>query len=299
MSAPFTIRIFVADGDPEGVRIIDRMNWTGKGIIFPRLKWEEIRQRNEINNAGIYILVGYQEDDSDLPKIYIGQSEVLKNKIDSHNKQKEFWDWAVCFISNNNGLNRAHITWLEYELIRCAKQIKRCHLDNGNDPLEPSLSEAEKADIQGFLNEILQILPLVGLRVFEPIKAIKVSSITVNQSDDNVIDTIIVPAQKEGFDSNFLGENCWYAVRISNGMLKNIKYIAAYQTAPTSAITHYAEVDSIEPYGDTGKYKLNFKDKPKEIKSIHYGDAPKGSMQGIRYVNLKKLLAAVQLSDLW
>jgi len=26
---PFTIRIFVPDGDPEGVRIIDRMNWTG------------------------------------------------------------------------------------------------------------------------------------------------------------------------------------------------------------------------------------------------------------------------------
>jgi hypothetical protein len=27
-SAPFTIRIFVPDGDPEGVRIINRMNWT-------------------------------------------------------------------------------------------------------------------------------------------------------------------------------------------------------------------------------------------------------------------------------
>jgi hypothetical protein len=32
----YTIRIFVADGDPEGVRIIDQMNWTGKGIVFPR-----------------------------------------------------------------------------------------------------------------------------------------------------------------------------------------------------------------------------------------------------------------------
>ena len=28
---PFTIRIFVPDGNPEGVRIIDRMNWTGMG----------------------------------------------------------------------------------------------------------------------------------------------------------------------------------------------------------------------------------------------------------------------------
>lgn len=29
---PFTIRIFVPDGDPGGVRIIDRMNWTGLGM---------------------------------------------------------------------------------------------------------------------------------------------------------------------------------------------------------------------------------------------------------------------------
>ena len=35
MSDPFTIRIFVPDGDPEGLRIIDRMNWTGLGIVFP------------------------------------------------------------------------------------------------------------------------------------------------------------------------------------------------------------------------------------------------------------------------
>ena len=47
MSDPFTIRIFVPDGNPEGVRIIDRMNWTGIGLAFPRAKWLEIKQRPE------------------------------------------------------------------------------------------------------------------------------------------------------------------------------------------------------------------------------------------------------------
>jgi hypothetical protein len=32
----FTVRIFVTDGDPEGVRLVDRMNWTGVGVVFPR-----------------------------------------------------------------------------------------------------------------------------------------------------------------------------------------------------------------------------------------------------------------------
>ena len=62
MAGPFTIRIFVPDGDPEGVRLIDRMNWTGLGIVFPRSKWIEVRQRSEFIRAGVYILVGYQED---------------------------------------------------------------------------------------------------------------------------------------------------------------------------------------------------------------------------------------------
>lgn len=35
MADPYTIRICVPDGDPEGVRIVDRMNWTGVGIAFP------------------------------------------------------------------------------------------------------------------------------------------------------------------------------------------------------------------------------------------------------------------------
>jgi hypothetical protein len=39
MPAPYTIRIFVADGDPEGVRIIDRFNWTGKGYRPPPMPW--------------------------------------------------------------------------------------------------------------------------------------------------------------------------------------------------------------------------------------------------------------------
>ena len=52
----------------------------------------------------------------------------------------------------------------------CARQQssadKAVPSGNGNVPQEPALTEAEKADTQGFLKEILKILPLVGLRVF-------------------------------------------------------------------------------------------------------------------------------------
>lgn len=300
MSDPFTIRIFVPDGDPEGVRLIDRMNWTGLGIVFPRSKWTDVRQRAEFTRAGVYILVGYQEDD--LPTIYIGQADGVRNRIETHYQNKDFWDWGIIFVSNSGGLNRAHVTWLEYALVNRATATGRCRLDNSNAPQEPGLTEAEKADTQAFLKEILQILPLVGLRAFEFPKAVatpQVSSIALAQKPSSEQpDTIIVPAQKEGFDRVFLGEDCWYAVRISGGMLDSIKYIAAYQSQPVSAITHYAPVDRIEPYGDSGKYKLVFSLKAKAITPIPFGDAPSGAMQGPRYTTFTKLMSAKKLTDI-
>lgn len=302
MADPFTIRIFVPDGDSEGVRLIDRMNWTGLGVVFPRVKWLDVRLRSEMLRTGIYILVGYKGEDEDLPTIYVGQADGVRGRIDSHAGAKDFWDWGIVFVSNSGGLNRAHVTWLEHALVRRAAEAKRCHLDNGNAPQEPALSEAEKADTQGFLKEILQILPLVGLRAFEFPKPVAAPHASDPALSGKLLtfkpDTIIVPAQKEGFEKVFLGENCWYAIRISGGMLEKIKYIAGYQTQPVSAITHYAPVSRIEPYGEDGKYKVIFSDKAKPIGPIYYGDAPSGAMQGPRYTSLAKLQAATKLTDL-
>jgi hypothetical protein len=303
MADPFTIRIFVPDGDPEGVRLIDRMNWTGLGLVFPREKWPETRNRPEFARTGIYILVGYKGEPDELPTLYIGQADGVKNRIDEH-FQKDFWTWAIMFVSASNGLNRAHVLWLEHALVKRAQEAKRSHLDNGNAPQEPGLSQSEKADTQGFLKEILQILPLVGLRAFEIPKAVAMPKapadpISAGLKPKHEKDTIIVPAQKEGFEQAFLGEDSWYAIRIAGGMLPKIKYIAAYQTQPISAVTHYAPVDRIEPYGEEGKYRLIFSAKAKPLEHpIPFADAPGGAMQGPRYTSFERLKTAKKLIDL-
>jgi len=221
MPDPFTIRIFVPDGDPDGIRLFDRMNWTGLGLAFPRSKWNEVKSRPEMRKAGVYILIGYKEGDEDLPTLYIGQADGVRDRIDSHQIIKDFWDWGIVFVSTSGGLNRAHVTWLEYALIKRADEADRCHLDNGNKPQEPVLTEAEKAETQGFLKEILQILPLAGLRAFEMPRPIATPLARDpgkgGRTNPLELDTIIVPAQKEGFEKVFLGEDCWHAIRISGG----------------------------------------------------------------------------------
>ncbi len=303
MGDPYTIRIFVPDGNPEGLRIIDRMNWTGLGIVFPRADWPNIKQRGEFGRAGVYILIGRVADD-DLPTIYIGQGDVVRPRLDSHFVGKDFWSAAAVFVSSaaGAGLNRAHATWLEHALIHRALQVNQSHLENGTEPQEPQLSEAERADTQAFLREVLQILPLIGLTCFEQPKAVAApmakSAPVIAPMNGNEPDTVVVPARAEGFQKVFLGENAWRAIRMSGGMTQKIKYIAAYQTDPVSAITYIAPVKLIEPYGDNGKYQLLFSEPAKPIGPIPLGEAHPGSMQGPRYTTRVKLEAAKTVSDL-
>jgi hypothetical protein len=120
----------------------------------------------------------------------------------------------------------------------------------------------KKADMQRFVTEVFQILPLLNLTAFEFPKAVaepmtKAAEPSSLQIAPLEIDTIIVPAQKDSFEKAFLATNPWWAVRISGGMLPKIKYIAAYQSQPVSTITHVALVSKIEPHGGSGKYKAD------------------------------------------
>jgi len=297
MSNPFTIRIYVPEGDPEGIRIIDRLSSTGIFFAFPRTKWNNLKTRKELTNAGIYILSGYASSDDDLPTIYVGQADNVRNRMEQHDKNKDFWDKAIVFVSANK-LNSAHAKWLEYALVKRAQEVNQSILENGNSPQEPTISESERADMQVFLNEIYQTLPLAGLRAFEMPKTIARPETKQVSKDDK--DTIIVPAQKDGFDRVFVGQNAWWAIRISGGMLEKIKYIAAYQTAPISAVTHIASVERIEPYGEEGKYKLIFSEPAKELENpISVADAPRGMMQSIRYTNHEKFKTAKKVAELF
>ena len=117
--------------------------------------------------------------------------------------------------------------------------------------------------------------------------------------------TIVVPAGRETFEERFLGEGCWYAIRISDGMIDRIRYVAAYQTAPVSAVTHYAEVAAIEAVATDGykppKYKLEFAHPAREIGPIELPQNPDGFVvpRGPRYTSFERLAGAETLEALF
>jgi hypothetical protein len=163
---PFSLRIFVADGDPDGLRLVDRSNWIGKAVIFPRALYTQVRSRDEFKQTGIYLLLGPRTD-GDGEMLYIGEGDPVGPRLEGHYAKKDFWTRAVFFVAGAGQLNKAHVQYLEAQLVAKALLAKRMPLDNGNKPAEPTLSEADRADMDVFLQNILGMLPVLGIHAFE------------------------------------------------------------------------------------------------------------------------------------
>ena len=164
----FSVKIFVPAGDPEGIRVIEKSNWTGQGIVFPRSLFTEVRRRRreELKRPSVYVLWGPGES-GQLPRAYMGEGNELLPRLDSHMNSKDFWTHGVAFISKDQSLNKAHVQHLEARLVKLATEAKRCELDNDKEPQMPALSDADKADAELYLADMLLCLPIVGVSFFE------------------------------------------------------------------------------------------------------------------------------------
>lgn len=117
--------------------------------------------------------------------------------------------------------------------------------------------------------------------------------------DISEIDTIVVPAREDGFKEVFIDQNCWYAIRLNSSMIPKIKYVAAYQVAPISAITHIAEVKSIEQWKDTNKYVLYFTEPAEKIKKVPLGNIKGKAPQSSRYSSRERIINANTLDSVF
>lgn len=163
---PFTLTIFVADGDPDGLQLVERSNWNGKAVVFPRATYTDVRGREEFQQTGVYLLLG-PDPETDRDMVYVGEGDSVRSRLDSHLANKDFWTRGVFFIAGPGHLNKAHVKYLEHRLIQIGLAAKRAKLENGNAPGTPHLSEADTASMDVFLDYMLGLLPVLGVQAFE------------------------------------------------------------------------------------------------------------------------------------
>jgi hypothetical protein len=258
------------------------------------------------------------------PKLYI-----IENEISSHDPYKHIGSQLLKFAISYKASGREIKSFLLQHLMNNAIALQK---------VEDGLTKAGYRNIDAFLEDIIFNKRVASIVVIDQIsseleevlsqltmktdiiefqtfvsgndKIHKFSPFNadirdVTQSPKSTLrpeelNTVVVAAREEGFETEFLGNNCWYAIRIHAAMLDKIKYIATYQVAPVSAITFYAEVASIEKWEDTNKYILKFKDKATKIKPIPLNRDKKGvAPQAPRYTSLEKLLKAKNVSEVF
>lgn len=161
-----TIKIYLPHGDPKRLRTGEISNWSGKAVAGPRTELDQLLQREEAANVGIYLLTGI-DPLSGTPAVYIGEAESIQSRLKQH-VDKDFWNHVVFFTSKDENLTKSHIRYLEGRVIALAKVAGRADLTNSL-ATTAKLPESDRADMEIFLQKIEQLLPALGVEVLVPI----------------------------------------------------------------------------------------------------------------------------------
>lgn len=168
------------------------------------------------------------------------------------------------------------------------------HFDELDDQYRGLFSIRKRSDFK--IEEQFEVLTEDG----EEPEADRISGDKKTGGEAPIWDTIICPAKEEGFKQAFLGDKAWWAIRIKRDNIPDIKYIAIYQVAPISQITYYGEVDRIERYRDSSKYKVLLKGEPIKLDApVKLGENRNLKLQGPRYAKLTNIEKARTLDELF
>ena len=160
---PVVITLHLVDGTSTGLRIGEIANWSGTAVAGPRSDPHEFLRRPEMSKAGVYFLLGH-DSLTDRPLVYIGETENLGQRLRQHIREE---DWAQAIAVTDKILTKAHVRYLEGEIINLAKSANRAKITNRKKS-GSRLPEPEVARMSVFLNRLAQLLPILGTDVLTP-----------------------------------------------------------------------------------------------------------------------------------
>ena len=167
---PKTIQIFLPSGDPRGIRIAEVTTRIVQAIEVPRSQLSEFFAMKESQQVGVYFLCG-NADVEDGPKVYIGQTGNLKQRLAKHNKseEKDFWDRVLVVLSRTNSLTQTHALFLEWHCIQAVRAAGRYSDENGNSGTRPHTPLPLEADCLEIYETASTLLATLGQPLFLPL----------------------------------------------------------------------------------------------------------------------------------
>ena len=164
-----TIQIFLPDGNPRSVKIAEITSRTVQAILIPRSKLDYASTRDELNNVGVYFLIGIPDEELK-PMIYVGEAEDCLKRLKQHNQNKDFWTDALVIVSKTKNFTKTHIKYLEWYCLDVAQTVGRYNLENTSLPSRPFISEPMEADLLDNFDTIKTLVATFGYPIFDQIK---------------------------------------------------------------------------------------------------------------------------------
>lgn len=168
MPRPQTIQIYLPAGDPRGIRVAEITTRIVRVIEVPRSQLAEFIRTPEAQQVGVYFLMG-ELSEAGLPRVYIGQSGNVGNRLVQHNQSKDFWNRAMVVISLTNSMTQTHALFLEWFAISEATMAARYSLENGNTGARPHTPAPLEADCHEIHETAATLLATLGQPIFEPL----------------------------------------------------------------------------------------------------------------------------------
>jgi Domain of unknown function (DUF4357) len=165
-----TIQLYLVDGAPTGLRIATIHGWTGQVLVASQTAFRAMLKRNEAERTGVYVLFGPDSSGTGKVRVYIGEADLVAQRIAQSANQRDFWETALIVTTSDDALTKGDVRYLEARMIELATQFGRVVLDNGNAPSadQKRLPESGKANMEAFLANLRVILPVIGLEMLRP-----------------------------------------------------------------------------------------------------------------------------------
>ena len=129
-----SVRLFLVDGTPQGMRTAEVGNWTGLALVCPRTDLVKLGKREAVRALACTCCIGPSETLASRLRVYVGEADDVWTRLQSHDSKKDWWTWVVVFVSKDENLTKAHVRWLEAKLVRDIKDAKRADIENDNEP---------------------------------------------------------------------------------------------------------------------------------------------------------------------
>lgn len=170
---PHSIRIFLLDGIPDGVRTAEIIMSTIEAIAFPRSLLGRVRSELNLSRPGVYLLAGEDINHPGRMIGYIGETEDLARRLLRHynDASRDFWTDTVVFTSKDENLTKAHVRYIEAELIRIAGKNPAWQQPNRQTPSSAGkLPIADQVAMHEFVHQARTLAGTLGFQIFKVIE---------------------------------------------------------------------------------------------------------------------------------